>query len=264
MIDLFSTTSRGFQRKPLSAAGRRPLLAGTIGHARALRRRHRRSLQYRPIVEGPLMAKRQGSKENQALVEQVMQIAAGLGETLAPFTEVVVHDLRTPRHAILAIHNNLSGRTVGDPATELGLARIADNNYPQIIANYPNKFADGRRSKSTSIGIKDSEGRYVAALCLNVDVTLFKGLASILEKFSSVEGDTVRESLDPASADAIRARIDQFALDLATTPQALGAEHRRALMQQLRDEGYLDLRRAKETVAEHLGVSRATVYKAIK
>ena len=137
------------------------------------------------------MAQRQGSKENQALVEQVMQIAAGLGETLAPFTEVVVHDLRTPRHAILAIHNNLSGRTVGDPATELGLARIADNNYPQIIANYPNKFADGRRSKSTSIGIKDSEGRYVAALCLNVDVTLFKGLASILEKFSSVEGDTV-------------------------------------------------------------------------
>ncbi|WP_373421777.1 PAS domain-containing protein [Burkholderia multivorans] len=38
----------------------------------------------------------------------------------APFTEVVVHDLRTPKQAILAIHNNLSGRAVGDPATELG------------------------------------------------------------------------------------------------------------------------------------------------
>ena len=104
------------------------------------------------------MAKRQGSKENQALVEQVMQIAAGLGETLAPFTEVVVHDLRTPRHAILAIHNNLSGRTVGDPATELGLARIADNNYPQIIANYRTSSPTGAVRKAPRSASRTARG----------------------------------------------------------------------------------------------------------
>ena len=121
------------------------------------------------------MAKRQGSKENQALVEQVMQIAAGLGETLAPFTEVVVHDLRTPRHAILPSTTTSPAGRSAIPPPRLGLARIADNNYPQIIANYPNKFADGRRSKSTSIGIKDSEGATWRRCALNVDVTLFKG-----------------------------------------------------------------------------------------
>lgn len=60
--------------------------------------------------------------EQQVLLEQLKQVAQGLGETLAPFCEVVVHGLLYP----LAIHNNLSGRQVGDPATELGLARIAD------------------------------------------------------------------------------------------------------------------------------------------
>jgi predicted transcriptional regulator YheO len=35
-------------------------------------------------------------------------------------------------------------------------------------------------------------------------------------------------------------------------------------MQALRDEGYLDLRRSMETVAQHLGVSRATVYNDAK
>src|SRR5690242_10808407 len=130
------------------------------------------------------MSKKRFTSEQQTILEQVEQIAAALGETLAPFTEVVVHDLRSPKHAILAIHNNLSGRQVGDPATELGLARIADDNYPQILANYANRFNDGRQAKSTSVGIKDSEGHYFAALCLNVDVTLFRSITTMLEQFS--------------------------------------------------------------------------------
>lgn len=45
--------------------------------------------------------------EQQALLEQLKQVAQGLSETFAPFCEVVVHDLLDPKHAILAIHNNL-------------------------------------------------------------------------------------------------------------------------------------------------------------
>ncbi|KVU73810.1 transcriptional regulator [Burkholderia ubonensis] len=210
------------------------------------------------------MAKKRLTGEQQVILEQVKQIAAGLGETLAPFTEVVVHDLRSPKHAILAIHNNLSGREVGDPATELGLARIADDSYPQVLANYANRFSDGRQAKSTSIGIKDSEGHYFAALCLNVDVTLFRSIATLLEQFSVPSSEVIKESLDPSTADSLRERIDRFAVNLATTPQALRTDQRRALMQALKEEGYLDLRRSMETIAQHLGVSRATVYNDAK
>jgi predicted transcriptional regulator YheO len=194
------------------------------------------------------------------LISQLEQIAEGLSKTFSPFCEVVLHDLRDPQHAIMAIHNNLSGRQPGDPATELGLARIADPEYPQVIANYQNQFADGRQVKSTSIGIKDSTGKYVAALCMNVDLSLFRGLQGMLEQFGSVSGDRLAESLDPSGADAIRARIDQFAARLATTPRALKAADRRLLMQELKEAGVMDIRRAMETVASHLGVSRAAVY----
>jgi len=198
--------------------------------------------------------------EQAALISQLEQIAEGLSKTFSPFCEVVLHDLRDPQHAIMAIHNNLSGRQPGDPATELGLARIADPEYPQVIANYQNQFSDGRQVKSTSIGIKDSTGKYVAALCMNVDLSLFRGLQGMLEQFGSVSGDRPAESLDPSGADAIRARIDQFAARLATTPRALKAADRRLLMQELKDAGVMDIRRAMETVASHLGVSRAAVY----
>ncbi|MBV5331904.1 PAS domain-containing protein, partial [bacterium] len=55
--------------------------------------------------------------ETRHLLEQLQHIAQGLGETFAPFCEVVVHDLTHPEHAIMSIHNNLSGRSIGDPAT---------------------------------------------------------------------------------------------------------------------------------------------------
>jgi len=202
--------------------------------------------------------------EQQTILEQVKHIAAALGETFAPFTEVVVHDLRSPRHAILAIHNNLSGRRVGDPATEIGLARIADDAYPQVLANYANQFADGRRAKSTSIGIKDSEGHYFAALCLNVDVTVFRGFTTMIKQFAAVHDDGGKESLNPGNADALRERIDRFAMTLATTPRALRTEQRRDLVNTLKGEGFLALKRSMDTVAQHLGVSRATVYNDIK
>ncbi len=205
------------------------------------------------------------TSEQDILLDQLKQVAEGIGETFAPFCEVVVHDLTDPGHAILAIHNNLSGRAVGDPATELGLARIADPAYPQVIANYANQFADGRQAKSTSVGVKDSSGRYVAALCLNVDLTLFRSLQSAVGQFLTVDaGATRRESLDPAGADAIRARIDQFAARLATTPRSLKAEEKRALLQELKTAGLLEMRRAVETIAAHLGVSRAAVYGYVK
>nr|WP_033365493.1 PAS domain-containing protein [Bordetella sp. FB-8] len=203
--------------------------------------------------------------EQQQFLEQIMQIAEGLARTFAPFTEVVVHDLLDPAHAVLAVHNNLSGRQVGHPATELGLARIMDPAYEQIIANYPNQFADGRQAKSTSIGIKDTQGRYVAALCMNIDLTLFQGFQNAMNRFTAVEGSTpVQESLDPSGIEAIRARIDAFAAKRAATPRSLKPESRRALMKELKAAGLLEVRRAMDTIAAHLGVSRATVYSDAK
>ncbi|MBC6533287.1 transcriptional regulator [Citrobacter amalonaticus] len=198
--------------------------------------------------------------DENSLLSQLDTIAKGLSETFSPFCEVVVHDLKDPEHAIMSIHNNLSGREAGQPATELGLARIASPDFPEIIANYGNQFADGRPVKSTSIGIKDEKGNYVAALCLNVDMTLFRGMQSALARFTETESSPVRAHLDPGSTEVIRQRIDDFAAKRATTARALKTEDRKVLIQQLRKEGLLNVRKSMDTVAQHLGVSRATAY----
>ncbi len=203
--------------------------------------------------------------ERNLLVEQISQVAKALGETFAPFCEVVVHDLLKPRHAIISIHNNLSGRSVGDPTTEIGLARIADSQFPQTLINYSNRFADGRQAKSTSIGIRDSSGCYVAALCINIDLTMVHGLQSVMAEFGRTDAVAgARESLDSNGAEGIRAKIDEFAARLAKTPRALKTAERRALIVELKNAGFMDIRRAMDITSQHLGVSRATVYNDAK
>ncbi|HEC8327232.1 TPA: PAS domain-containing protein [Providencia rettgeri] len=199
------------------------------------------------------------TKEN-TLLAQIETIAKGLSETFAPFCEVVVHDLKNPEHSILSIHNNLSGRQVGEPTTELGLARIESADFPNIVANYTNQFSDGRPVKSTSIGIKNENGEYVAALCLNLDMTLFRGMQSVLSQFIEVGNSPIKEHIEPNGSEAIRHRIDQYAATLAATPRTLKAEERKNLIEILRSEGLLDVKKSMETVAQHLGVSRASVY----
>ncbi|HEV7799816.1 MAG TPA: PAS domain-containing protein, partial [Burkholderiales bacterium] len=104
--------------------------------------------------------------ENELLLRESRKIVEALGKMFAPSCEVVLHDLTHPDHAIIAIETNLSGRQVGDPVTELGLARIEDPGFAEVVQNYPNHFPDGRPAKSTSIGIKNSKGQFIAAICL--------------------------------------------------------------------------------------------------
>ena len=140
-----------------------------------------------------------------------------------------------------------------------------DPAFEQVIANYPNRFADGRQVKSTSIGVKDSQGQYIAALCMNIDLTVFQGFQGMLNQFAALQSSAPpSETLDPAGAESIRARIDQFAARLATTPRALKADERRTVVKELKMAGLLDVRRAMEIVAAHLGVSRASVYSYAK
>ena len=199
--------------------------------------------------------------EHQYVLEQLQHIARGLGETFAPFCEVVVHDLTKSDHAILAIHNQLSGREVGDPMTELGKQRISNADFPEVVANYPNRFPDGRQAKSTSIGIRDSQGTYVAALCLNVDLTVFQNLQNVLARFGNTAVEAgIDESLAPVGSQSLRAYIDEFSARRSTTPRALKTDERRALLRELKEGGLLEVRRAIDTVAQHLGVSRTTLY----
>ncbi|ATQ77220.1 DNA-binding protein [Massilia violaceinigra] len=200
--------------------------------------------------------------ENELLLREGKKIVEALGRTLAPMVEVVLHDLTRPASSIVAISNNLSGRAVGDPMTVIGRARITDPDFPDILQNYPNQFPDGRPAKSTSIGLRNSEGEYVAALCLNVDVSMLTSVAASLSQLAQTQPvqTPIRESLASPRLDELRATLERFAAQLNKTPHALSPAQRREAVHQLANAGLMDLKNAQAVVASMLGVARPTVY----
>nr|WP_145486791.1 MULTISPECIES: PAS domain-containing protein [Streptomyces] len=201
------------------------------------------------------------------LVQEAEKIAVALGRMFPGLCEVVLHDLRDPDRSIRAIENNLSDRQVGDPATELGLSRIADPAYPDVVQNYPNRFPDGRPAKSTSIGIKNAEGRYIAALCLNLDVSVLSPVTLTLANLVATDdghGDTPLETLRDRHARELRRAVEELSAERGAPPRSLSRTDKKALVQQLNRDGYFESRDAARTIADLLGVSRATVYNYAK
>jgi predicted transcriptional regulator YheO len=200
--------------------------------------------------------------ENQLLLREARKIVESLGRMFSPCCEVVLHDLTRPEHAIIAIETNLSGRKVGDPVTELGLARIQDPGFADVVQNYPNRFPDGRPAKSTSIGIRNSKGKFIAAICLNLDVALFAGIQKSLGALISVDHDRtpLRETLRARSVEEIRSEIDRFAGQRNQTPRGLTSLEKKQAVRELKDRGFLQIKNAVPNIAACLGISRATVY----
>ncbi|TDD56847.1 transcriptional regulator [Kribbella antibiotica] len=197
------------------------------------------------------------------LLAEAEKIARALGRMFPGLCEVVLHDLRDPEHAIRLIENNLSGRTVGDPATELGLARLADPDYPDVLQNYANSFADGRPVKSTSVGIKNAEGDYIGALCLNMDVSTLSPVALALASLVATDptlGEATPETLRTRNRRELREVVETTAAERSTTPRALPRDAKRQLVRRLHADGYFESHNAAQTIADLLGISRASVY----
>ncbi|MCX4775613.1 helix-turn-helix transcriptional regulator [Streptomyces sp. NBC_01264] len=218
-------------------------------------------------ADGAAQRTHAGTEADEHLIREVEKIVVGLGRMFPGLCEVVLHDLRDPQNAVRAIENNLSGRAVGDSATELGLRRISDPQYPTVIQNYANRFPDGRPAKSTSIGIKNAAGEYIAALCLNLDVSVLSPVTLTLSNLIATDGthgEQPVESLRDRNAQELRHVVEALSAERGSTPRSLSRTDKRALVRRLREDGYFDSRDAAQAMADLLGVSRATVYNYAK
>jgi predicted transcriptional regulator YheO len=201
-------------------------------------------------------------RENDLLLREGKKIAEALGKMLSPFCEVVLHDLTRPEHAVIAIENNISGRNVGDSVTQLGLARLKDPGFAEVVQNYPNHFPDGRPAKSTSIGLKNTKGQFIGALCLNMDISMISAMQEKLARFASTDTEEppIPETLRAQSEKDLQETMASFASQRGLPAKRLSHREKRELVLQLAEQGFLSLRKAVPIIAASLGISRTTVY----
>lgn len=194
----------------------------------------------------------------------VMDAIAAVG---GPDCEVVLHDLsaRDLEHSVAAIVNgHVSGREVGGPSTNLGGEVLQDEEADHNAYGYRGRTSDGRDLISSSVYYRDLEGRVIAALCINRDLsrvqTAIATLGALLPEASSDVSDSPREHIGPDVSSVLDDMITEAIAAVGKPSTAMGKDDRVEALRLLESRGAFHIKRAADKVAGRLGVSRVTVY----
>lgn len=193
----------------------------------------------------------------------LVQMVAGLQATLGRTAEVVVHDFRTPAHSVIAIAGNVTGRKVGAPLTDrlLEVYRKHGDSAPDII-NVRTRTRNGMLLRSTTVFIRNRNGKIVGSLGVNLDQSEYEVAARLLADVLGTGDSNPDEAID-FSVDVnemMQSMIESGLALVGRPPQLLNREERVSLVRALETRGLFLIKGAVEEVAKRIGISRFTLY----
>lgn len=189
-------------------------------------------------------------------------IAAQFGSTC----EVVVHDLSVEdkEHTIIAIENgHVTSRKVGDGPSHIVLESIrgeAETLKDQF--NYLTKTGDGRILKSSTVYIRDGEGKPVGIFSINQDITNLMLVHSALESMLSLEkGENKQIERIPQNVTELLDDLIEESTAIIGKPVALmSKDDKIRAIQYLNRAGAFLITKSGDKVAKHFGISKYTLY----
>ncbi|WP_158578951.1 helix-turn-helix transcriptional regulator [Spongiactinospora rosea] len=214
-----------------------------------------------PAERAPGRTAATGLDDLAPILRPVMKaVAAAVG----PHCEVVLHDLtgHEMESTIAAIENgHVTGRSVGGPSTNLGLETLRSEEEDHDEFGYRARTADGRDLRSSSVFIRDADGRVIASLCVNVDMTPFHAArAGIDEIIGSADAPAREEIFAQDISEVLDNLIESAIAATGRTVALMSREDKIAVLRFLDDKGAFFVKRSVDRVARRLGVSRVTAY----
>lgn len=204
---------------------------------------------------------------DQELLKTYTELVPFLAKVCGSGCEIVVHDITNPEHSLIAIENNLSGRCVGDPLTDLARSIQEQEAYTHaaFISNYQGK-GKGKEFLSSTYFIKN-EGRLIGLLCFNKDMDAVQNVSSALHALLSgfnlyqAPQSEYQENLDSQMVNLLQKRVTQLISESGVLPTRLSREEKVRIVHKLNEEGLLNVKGAVAEIAERLSVSVPTVYR---
>ncbi|MER7279197.1 PAS domain-containing protein [Dactylosporangium sp. NPDC000244] len=196
-----------------------------------------------------------------AILSALRPVVDGIAATFGPTCEVVLHDYRLGERSVVAVAGSVTGRAVGGALSEIGLAVLAQGDAAGNDLNYVSRTADGRIVKSSTMPLRDGDGRVFGALCVNVDVTALRQAGDLLAALAGVlPPQAPATTFTNDFEDVVDALVRAEELARGRPAAGLGRGERIALLRALDERGVFRVRNAVPRVADRLGVSRSAVY----
>ena len=193
------------------------------------------------------------------------QLARGIARQFGPNCEVVVHDLGTnePEQSIVAIENgHITGRRLGDgPSHVVWEALKTDPKKLEDRLAYLTRTEDGKILKSSTIFIRDDEGKVSGIFAINYDITMMKTMEEQLRLFTATdhtgeEPQTIVHNVN----DLLEELIEQSAKLVGKPVAMMNKEDKVKAIGFLNDSGAFLITKSGQRVCNFFGISKYTLY----
>ena len=202
----------------------------------------------------------------EAQLDFYKRLARALALQFGSGCEVVVHDLEAadPSHSIVAIENgHVTGRKLGDGPSHVVLEALhAGEERLEDRLAYLTKTADGKILKSSTVFIRDDDGRAVGIFAVNYDITILRAMGDTIAEVVGTEPSAPREPepIVRSVADLLDDLIEQ-SVQLVGTPVALmSKEEKVRAIRYLNDTGAFLITKSGPKVCKYFGISKYTLY----
>ena len=198
----------------------------------------------------------------------LFQLAKGVARQFGPNCEVVVHDLASndPDSSIVAIENGqISGRKVGDGPSHAVLEALrGGKGTVEDHLCYLTRTRDGKILKSTTIYIRDDDGRPIGIFGINYDITLMLAMEDALKQFTATERDEQEpEHISRNVSDLLDELIAQSVKIVGKPVALMTKEDKVKAIQFLNETGAFLITKSGDKVCKFFGISKYTLYSYI-
>lgn len=204
--------------------------------------------------------------EHKNIFSRYIQLADLLGNMFQNVLEVVIHDFKDLDHSIIHIVNgHISGRSLGGPVSEINLRRLLEEGeFPDMLVNFSSRNSRNQQLKSSSLAIRDDQGKLIGSFCLHFDLSHFEQFQKFLEFFLSARIDPFVGINDFGASQPhdqeIKGEIEAWLLKEGLHNTQLTYHDKQLLVGHLYQRGCFKRKGAIPIVANALQLTRQCIY----
>jgi predicted transcriptional regulator YheO len=198
--------------------------------------------------------------EKKRVIEFLGRLSDGFASAIGDHAEVVIHDFSDPEHSIVAIANgNVTGRSVGDSIDALGMQLLKRPPVADLM-NYQTKTKSGKILRSSSIFLRDEKGEIFGSVCINVDISDALKAQEFLRSFVRSDEIAIQEEFENTVEDVLNRLMQNALSSTGKSASELNRDEKIFVIAQLDAKGAFLIRYSIDRVAEHLNISKYSIY----
>ena len=202
------------------------------------------------------------------MLDFLTRLSHGLAAQFGENCEIVIHDIKPGDEMIRSIssieNGHVTGRKVGDGPTQAVIDAVMGDGSAEDHFSYFTKTADGKILRSSTIYIKNDEGKIDGVFSINFDVTYLAMAENALRSFT---GSVDSKKDAPKITSNVETLLDELieqSVKLIGKPVALMTKDDKIkAIHFLNESGAFLITRSGDKVAAYFNISKFTLYNYI-